>query len=51
MLKSLKAVGLWNRESIGVEMGGNAQDFAKMLIEEQEMLKKIAPNNSDLFSH
>lgn len=31
----------------GLETSGNAQDFAKMLAEEQEMLGTIAPDNSD----
>lgn len=35
----------------GLEIGGNAQDFAKILVEEQERLKRTAPDNSDLFSH
>lgn len=31
----------------GIEIGGNAQDFAKMLAEEQEILRSFAPDNSD----
>jgi len=30
------------------EIGGGNQDFARMLSEEQEQLKKIAPDNSDI---
>lgn len=47
IIKSGWTLEVWR----GIETSGNAQDFAKMLSEEQERLKKIAPDSSDLFSH
>lgn len=38
----------WTMEAWrGTEIGGGNQDFARMLADEQENLKRVAPNNSD----